>query len=71
MAEHRDSPVALAIIHAALGNNDGAFMALEQVAARQPHLIARLLIIPKWRYSTAIPDSPSCARVLDWLQALA
>lgn len=47
VGEHRDSPVALAIIHAALGNNDGAFLALEQVAARQPHHIPRLLIIPE------------------------
>ena len=47
VAEHRDSPVALAIIHAALRNNDGAFLALEQVAARQPHLVARLLITPE------------------------
>ncbi len=47
LAEHRNSPVALAIIHAALQNNDGAFLALEQVAEKQPHLIARLLIIPE------------------------
>ena len=42
-----DSPVALAIIHAALGNRDGAFDALQHVAAVQRHHVGRILNAPE------------------------
>jgi TolB-like protein/Tfp pilus assembly protein PilF len=52
-AEHEDArlvarkPYALAVIYTALGDEDRAFEALEQLAVLEPHRVPRLLIQPE------------------------
>jgi hypothetical protein len=45
---HQDSPASLAIVCAALGDQDGALAALERVAVVQPHHVAPMLIDPEF-----------------------
>ena len=47
VAEHEGEPDELAIIYAALGDNDRAFEALERAAVSAPHRMGRLLIAPE------------------------
>jgi tetratricopeptide (TPR) repeat protein len=47
VAEHEDSPFSLVIIHAALGNKDRAFDALERMAAVEPHHVGPMLMNPE------------------------
>jgi TolB-like protein/Tfp pilus assembly protein PilF len=46
--EHENGlPSSLAVIHAALGDRDGAFEALERMAVVEPHRVPRLLMQPE------------------------
>lgn len=47
LAEHADSDSSLAVIHAALGNTDRMFEALERMATGQPHHLGRILLQPE------------------------
>jgi hypothetical protein len=47
VAEHEDSDSSLAVIHAALGNADRMFGALERMAVAEPHHIGRILLQPE------------------------
>jgi hypothetical protein len=49
MAETHKEPYRLALIHAALGNKDRAFDALNRAAATVPHRVAELLAYPEMR----------------------
>ena len=45
--DHEDSDSSLAVIHAALGNTDRMFDALERMAVAEPHHVGRILLQPE------------------------
>ena len=45
--DHEDSDSSLAVIHAALGNTDHMFDALERMAVAEPHHVGRILLQPE------------------------
>jgi TolB-like protein/DNA-binding winged helix-turn-helix (wHTH) protein/Flp pilus assembly protein TadD len=47
LEEHEDSDSSLAVIHAALGDSDRMFGALERMAVSEPHHVGRILLQPE------------------------
>jgi hypothetical protein len=64
--DHEDSDSSLAVIHAALGNTDRMFDALDRMAVAEPHHVGRILLQPEIAGRRADPrltgsPTPSCA----------
>ncbi len=55
VAEHEDSDSSLAVIHAALGDTERMFEALERMAVNEPHHIGRIVLQPEIAAHAADP----------------